>query len=248
MITTHRWLKTWHEQVDVYVVPTEFARKKFIEGGWPAEKTVVKPNFVLADTGPGEGRGEYALFVGRLSSEKGVDTLLAAWERLRGRVPLKIVGDGPLASQVIEGAGRVPEVECLGQIPLEEVFKVMGEATFLVFPSESYETFGLVAIEAFARGTPVIASRIGAVTELVEPGRTGLHFRPGDSADLVEQVEWALAHPRKLAQMRREARAEFEAKYTAEQNYRMLMEIYEVAMARARRRLPESRAEFELGL
>jgi glycosyltransferase involved in cell wall biosynthesis len=164
-----------------------------------------------------------------LSPEKGLTTLLAAWEQLGGKIPLKIVGDGPLAPQVVEATKRIPGVEWLGRRPLEEVYELMGEAAFLVFPSEWYETFGRVAIEAFAKGTPVVASAIGAIAELVAPGQTGLHFRLGDVRDLVERVEWALTHPEELAQMRQAARAEFEAKYTADENYRRMMEIYTLA-------------------
>jgi glycosyltransferase involved in cell wall biosynthesis len=98
------------------------------------------------------------------------------------------------------------------------------------FFSDWYETFGRVTIEAFAKGTPAIASNIGAIAELIEHGHTGLHFRPGDSEDLVAQVEWALAHLEELTRMRREARAEFEAKYTDQENYRQQMEIYEKVM------------------
>ena len=99
MLTTHRALRTWRKKVDVYIALTEFARRKFIEGGLPAGKIIVKPNFVYPDPGPGEGEGGFALFVGRLSFEKGVGTLLAAWEHLDRRIPLKIVGDGPLTER-----------------------------------------------------------------------------------------------------------------------------------------------------
>lgn len=229
MLSTHRAMGTWSNMVDVYIALTEFARQKFIEGGLPANKIVVKPNFVHPDLGIGEGRGGYALFVGRLSPEKGLDTLLAAWERLGGKVPLKIVGDGPLASWVVDTAKRLAHVEWLGRKPLEEVYDLMGEAMLLIFPSNWYETFGRVAVEAFAKGTPAIAANIGAIGELIEDGRTGLHFRPGDPDDLAAKVEWALAHPGELAQMRQQARAEFEVKYTAQENYRQLMEIYTFA-------------------
>jgi glycosyltransferase involved in cell wall biosynthesis len=232
MLTTHRVLRTWTEMVDAYVALTEFARRKFVEGGLPAEKMVVKPNFVYPDPGPGEGRGGYALFVGRLSPEKGVGTLLAAWERLDRPVPLKVVGDGPLREQVVEAPDRRPCVEYLGYRPAEEVHGLMKEASMLVFPSEWYETFGRVAAEAFATATPVIAADIGAVAELVEHGHTGLRFRPGDPEDLAAQVGWFLSHPEEHARMRREARAEFEAKYTAERNHQMMMEIYESALER----------------
>ena len=231
MLTTHRALQTWTKMVDTYIVLTNFARQKFIQGGLPAQKVKVKPHFVGPDPGLGEGRGGYALFVGRLSPEKGVDTLLSAWEYIGGELCLKIVGDGPLTPRVTEVARRVSGVEWLGQQPLEEVYRLMGGAHFLVFPSELYETFGRVSIEAFAKGTPVVASRIGAIAELVDHHRTGLHFNPGDPKDLAARVEWILRHPLELARMRREARTEFEAKYTAERNYQMLRRIYETVAA-----------------
>ena len=227
MLTVHRVLQTWTETVDVYIALTKFAQQKFIQGGIPAQKIVVKPHFVHPDPGSGSGVGGYALFVGRLSPEKGISTLLTAWEKLRGKLNLKIVGDGPLAPQVVNDVERVPGVEWLGHRALEEVYELIGNAKMLIFPSEWYETFGRVAVEAFAKGTPVIAANIGAVAELVESGRTGLNFRPGDPDELATKVEWALTHPVELARMRQEARAEFEAKYTADHNYQMLMEIYE---------------------
>jgi len=233
MLTVHRAMSTWTKMVDIYIALTEFARQKFIAGGLPAEKIVVKPNFVSPDPEPGSGCGGYALFVGRLSTEKGLDTLLAAWEHLGTQIPLKIVGDGPLAEQVAQAAKRLPQVEWLGRRPIKEVYALMGEAMFLVFPSKWYETFGRVAIEAFARGTPVVAANIGAIAELIDSNRTGLKFSPGDPADLAAKVEWLLEHPTELAQMRQEARAEFEAKYTAEENYRKLMQIYAKAQAAA---------------
>jgi glycosyltransferase involved in cell wall biosynthesis len=232
MLTVHRALRTWTEMVDVYVALTEFAQSKFIEGGLPAGKIVVKPNFVYPDPGRGQGGGGYALFVGRLAPEKGTRTMLAAWDRLETRVPLKIVGDGPLKDQVVEVATRRSGVEWLGHRQVADVHALMRNADMLVFPSEWYETFGRVAAEAFAAGTPVIAANTGAAAELVEHGRTGLKFRPGDPEDLVTQVEWALSHSAELRSMREEVRAEFEAKYTAERNYRALMEIYEAALER----------------
>lgn len=229
MITAHRVLKTWTNQVDLYITLTQFARQKFIEGGFPADKIVVKPNFVSSDPGVGQGAGGYALYVGRLSVEKGLDTLLAAWEQLDTPMPLKIVGEGPLADLVMDATKRLPHIEWLGRKPMPAVYDLMGEAAFLVFPSKWYETFGRVAIEAFAKGTPVIAANIGAIAEVVEAGQTGLHFVPGNAEELADQVSWALAHPQALAQMRQTARAEFEAKYTAKINYQRLIDIYDKA-------------------
>lgn len=229
MLTVHRAMQTWMKMVDVYIALTEFARQKFIQAGFPPEKIVVKPNFVHPDPKPGEGRGGYALYVGRLSVEKGLDTLLAAWEQLGKQLPLKIVGDGPLADRVVEATKRLDSVEWLGRRSVQEVYELMGEATVVIFPSKWYETFGRVAVEAFAKGTPAIAANIGAIAELIEHGRTGLHFQPGNAEDLATQVEWALTHKSELAQMRYQARTEFENKYTAQENYRRLMEIYQLA-------------------
>jgi glycosyltransferase involved in cell wall biosynthesis len=233
MLAVHRLLKTWQEQVDVYIALTEFTRQKFIEGGLPAKKIVVKPNFVDPDPGMGSHDGEYALFVGRLSLEKGVMTLLRAWKGLKGRT-LKIVGDGPLLEKVqgfvIQEGLR--EVELLSRKPRDEIFRLMQEAQALVFPSECYEGFPMTIAEAFACGLPVIVSRLGAMAEIVEDGRTGLFFEPGDPESLIEQVQWVWEHPRELAEMGRNARREYEMKYTAEKNYQMLMEIYRKAMER----------------
>lgn len=226
MLMTHRLLQTWSQQVDLYIALTQFARQKFIQGGFPADKIVVKPNFVPFDPGVGSGDGGYALFVGRLSVEKGLDILLQAWEQLGDRLPLKIVGDGPWAEQVVAATRRCPQIEWLGRRPMAEVYDLMGQAQCLVFPSKWYETFGRVAVEAFAKGTPVVAAKIGAIAELVESGRTGLHYDPTSPEDLVAQIEWMLAHPRPWAAMRVAARQEFEANYTAAQNYQQLMAIY----------------------
>ena len=232
MLTTHRALGTWTKMVDVYIALTEFARRKFVEGGLPAEKMVVKPNFVYPDPGPGEGSGGYALFVGRLSREKGVGTMLAAYQSLNKRSPLKVVGDGPLAGKVVEAASRYPHIEYLGYRRPEEIHALMKEASVLVFPSEWYEGFSRVAAEAFASATPIVAADIGASTELVEHGHTGLRFRPGDPEDLAAQIRWFFSHPEEHPRMRREVRAEYEAKYTAQQNYRKLLEIYGAALER----------------
>jgi glycosyltransferase involved in cell wall biosynthesis len=231
MLTVHRAMGTWSEQVDGYIALTEFARRKFIEGGLPAEKIAVKPNFVDPDPGAGRHEGDYALFVGRLSPEKGVQTLLRAWRSLRG-VPLKIVGDGPLRAEVEAFVRRegLTEVELPGRRPREEVFRLMQEARVLVFPSEWYEGFGMTIAEAFACGLPVIASRLGAMAEIVDDGRTGLLFEPGNPQDLAAKVEWAWNHPNKMKEMAREARREYEEKYTAERNYEMLMAIYQQAI------------------
>jgi glycosyltransferase involved in cell wall biosynthesis len=232
MLTVHRGLKTWQTQVDRYIALTEFSRRKFIQGGLPAEKVVVKPNFVSPDPGRREGSGRYALFVGRLAPEKGVMTLLRAWQQVAG-VPLKAVGGGPLMQdvQTFLHTHQLSDVEVLGQRDLEEVLTLMKGAWFLVLPSEWYETFGRVAIEAFACSVPVLASRLGAMAELIDEGRTGLLFRPGDPEDLAAKVRWAVEHPEAMTRMGAQARQVYEEKYTAEHNYQMLMNIYAEAIS-----------------
>ncbi|MDB9315908.1 glycosyltransferase family 4 protein [Spirulina sp. CS-785/01] len=232
MLTTHRLWGTWQNLVDIYIALTEFAREKFIEGGLPSDKIVVKPHFVFPDPGRGNGQGGYALFVGRLSQEKGLDVLLQSWEYLSSDIPLKVVGEGPLVGYVKEVVQRWPQVDYLGGCTLEEVYRLMQKATVVIVPSVWYETFGRVVIEAFAVGTPVIVTQIGAIAELVEEGRTGLHFALGDAEDLAAKVDWIFSHPQAVAQMRKEARFAYETHYTAQVNYEKLLEIYDLARSR----------------
>lgn len=226
MLTLHRSLGTWQKRIDVYIALTAFARQKLIQGGLPADKIVVKPNFVNLDPGVGTGQGGYALYAGRLSQEKGIKTLLAAWRQLASLVPLRLVGDGPLASLVAEAAQQIPGITWLGHQPLEKVYTLLQSATFLVFPSEWYEGQPRILLEALATGTPIVASNLGSMSGLITPHRTGLHFQPGDVEDLVDQVKYLLQNPSLLKQMRQIARTEFESTYTAAENYQQLMEIY----------------------
>jgi glycosyltransferase involved in cell wall biosynthesis len=225
MLSAHWARGTWTGRVDRYIALSEFSRRKFIAGGLPAEKITVKPNFVEHDPGVGGGAGGYAIFVGRLSPEKGVQTLLDAWRRIGTEIPLRIVGDGPLVEQVRTAAQGHPLIEYLGRRSHAEVLDLVGAARLLVFPSTCYETFGLSIVEAFARGTPVVASRHGSMAELVEDRRTGTLFPPG-SADALAAAVQRLWHSPQLSAMRQAAREEFTAKYTPERNYEMLLDVY----------------------
>ncbi|HKV45914.1 MAG TPA: glycosyltransferase family 4 protein [bacterium] len=230
MLTMSRLRRTWSDKVDVFIALTEFARSKFIQGGLPARKIVIKPNFVRRDPGLGTGGGRYALFVGRLVAVKGLATLLAAGERLQGQIPLKIVGDGPLAG----AAGRrAAGVEWLGACSHERVLALMKDAWVLIFPSLYYENFPVVIAEAYAAGLPIIASNVGSMSLLIDDGRTGLHVRPNDPADLAAKLQWLWTRPQDRARMSRNARIEFEQKYTADRNYAALMQIYALATERS---------------
>ncbi|MCC2665253.1 MAG: glycosyl transferase family 1 [Geminicoccaceae bacterium] len=240
MLTSHRLLGTFAHKVDLYIALNEFMRRKAMAGGLPGDKVVIKPNFVSPDLGLGDGSGGFALFVARLNPEKGVPQLLEAWQRLGARVPLKIVGDGPLTEMVKQAAARIPGVEYLGRRPLHEYYDLLGQARFFVFTSTWYEGFPRVINECYARGLPVVASAIGPIAEVVADGRTGLHYRPGDVDDLVGKVNWLLDHPDEQAALREGARNEFEHRYTAEANLTQLLAIYERAI-RMRQRVPTPR-------
>lgn len=233
MLAAHKALGTWHKKVDAFIAITEFARQRLIEGGVSERLITVKPNFVDPDPGVSTQSDGYALFLGRLTPEKGIETMLAAWEALSPGMTLKVVGDGPLRDAVEKAAARNPAIEFIGRVEREQVFALLEKCAFLVFPSEWFETFGLVAIEAFAKGKPVIASRLGAMAEIIEDHRTGLHFEPGDAQDLAEKVQWAADHSDEMQAYGRNARNSYLQKYSAKKNYAELMAIYENARQRA---------------
>jgi glycosyltransferase involved in cell wall biosynthesis len=245
MLAVH-WLRgTWQERVDAYIVLTAFQKEKMFQAGLPREKIYVKPNFVSDPKSLGQTNvfGEYALFVGRLSREKSVTTLIEAYRHKHLRIPLKIVGDGPLRESLqadVQAAGLEDVIEFLGRQEHLAVLSLMYKARFLVFPSTWYETFGLTMVEAFACGLPVLASRLGSMAEIVEDGITGLHFEAGNSADLADKMQWANAHPEAMISMGKNARRAYEAYYTPEINYQQLIAIYKqtIDIASPSRRTP----------
>ena len=170
---------------------------------------------------------------GRLSEEKGLETLVAAWSRLGNRIPLVIVGDGPVGPVIKKQAQErgITSIDFRGRLPRPEAQALVKGSSFLVLPSECYENFPMGMVESFACGVPVICSRLGALQELVDDERTGLHFTPGSPGELAEKVEWAWSHPERLREMGKEARRDFESRYTAEKNYSMLMDIYKSVIA-----------------
>jgi glycosyltransferase involved in cell wall biosynthesis len=232
MLGIHRAIGTYASQVDAYIALTEFAREKFLEAGFDSEQIHVKPNFLDPDPGAGSGDGGFALFVGRLSEEKGIRPMLNAWKRVGNAIPLKICGDGPLGDEVRAAAAGETSIEWLGRRPLEEVIDLMGRASVLVFPSLWYEGFPRTIVESFARGTPVVASNLGSMKELIQPGRTGALFHAGDAADMAKTIVDLCADTAKLSEMRRTSREEFLGRYDAARNHRTMLEIYRQAMER----------------
>jgi glycosyltransferase involved in cell wall biosynthesis len=236
MLTAHRAARTWTRAVDVWIALTEFARRKFVQGGLPAERVVVKPNFVAPDPGYSEIRENFTLFAGRLSAEKGVETLLSAWRAVSLPIPLSIVGDGPLKGTVEQASRRDPRIRYLGQLSSEGLRDQMKRARVLVFPSIWYEGLPLTVLEAFATGLPVLASNLGSMTRLVAPGTTGLHFEPGNAAALASKLTWCQENPERMMEMGRQARSQYLASYSANSNYEQMMRIYELALHNSQRR------------
>jgi len=232
MLKTHRLRQTWTRQIHAYIAISNFVKDKFIQAGFPASKIFVKPNFVDPDPSERSCSGDYALFLGRLSPEKGLSTLLAAWERLPSPVPLVIAGDGPMRQRLETEVARkgLHWVHFAGQLRHAEKYDAIKKAAFLVVPSVWYEPFGLVVAEAFACGTPVLGAFVGSIEEMLDDQVTGLHFAPGDPDALAKKVAWAWEHLPELAAMGKAARRVYEDRYTANANYQLLMTIYASAI------------------
>lgn len=234
MQTVHRARGTWRHDVDRYIALNEFGRSKHIAIGLPAERIAVKPNFLAPDPGPGAGDGGYMLFVGRLSAEKGVDTLIEAWSALDDPPPLKIVGDGPLRQTLQRAAAAQPRIDWLGHCSRAEVLALTGGATALVVPSKWYEGGPRVLFEAMACGTPVVCSDQGAFREQVVAGQTGLRFAVGDAEALAARVRQLQSQPELAGRMRLAARRYYLDHFTAARNYDQLITIYDAAATHAR--------------
>jgi glycosyltransferase involved in cell wall biosynthesis len=157
------------------------------------------------------------LFVGRLSSEAGVGILLEALDLYPG-ARVDVVGAGPEEPRL----RMHPHVRLLGRLPTEELRRRMAAAAYLVLPSLSYDAQPQALVQAFAAGLPVIASRLHALADLVEPGRNGLLFEPGSARDLARRLAWAEAFPEKMRQMGECAQADYQARFIAEWNWQRL--------------------------
>lgn len=232
MIAHHRSESTWNRKVNRIIALTSFARDKFIEGGVSPERIVVKPNFIrepMAAPASFAKRGNHALFVGRISEEKGIRVLIKAWRELK--IPLKIAGDGPLMPELRDQirSGRLNHIEILGNISTGSIAEQMSSASFLVMPSLWYEGFPMVLVEAFSQGLPALVSGHGSLSELVTQGQNGEHFRPGDADDLARKARDLGQAPERLVTMGQDARGKFEKRYSESSNYDALISIYESA-------------------
>jgi glycosyltransferase involved in cell wall biosynthesis len=230
MLMRNRWAANYSKLVNRYVALTEFQAGRLIAGGLPAEKISIKPNFLPEAPALTLQKREHATFVGHLSAHKGVRTLLEAWRTLPD-LPLKIIGTGPLEEELRAYASSYAlNVSFLGFLPRQDVLDVVRRALVQIVPSLWYEGLPMTVVEAYACGTPVVASRIGSLTELVHEGRTGYLFTPGSAPDLAEKVR-RLVSPGMSQRWQTEARALFDSSYRPERNLGLLKDIYTLALS-----------------
>jgi len=221
-------LGTWQNSVDRFIALSNFSKQKLIEGGLPPDKILVKPNFVDPDPGPGPGDGGYFLFVGRLTEEKGLRTLLECWRKGPDLPVLRVVGTGPLEKETSLAAADLHNLEWLGSRTGTEVIELMGHASATLCPSLWYEGMPRVVIESFAVGTPVVASNIGCYPEMITDKESGALFPTGDANGLRDRLREMVAR-NSLIGMRPNARRRFEAEYTGARNLFLTLGIYRAA-------------------
>jgi glycosyltransferase involved in cell wall biosynthesis len=227
-IVRNRWNGNFQNSVDCYIALTEFAASRLASGGLPKNKITVKPNFLLDPPTMGSGDGGYIIYTGRLSEEKGLQTLLKAWRKIDTPIILKLAGDGPLRQQ-LEKYCRTHKlnVEFLGFCARERVLQLVGDALLQVVPSEWYEGFPMVILEAYSCGTPVLVSRIGSLNEIVQEGESGYKFSVGDVDSLASSFRLILSDLDTVKSMRASVRQVFVEQYTAERNLTRTQRIYE---------------------
>jgi glycosyltransferase involved in cell wall biosynthesis len=228
----HHLLGTWKNQVDAFICLSEFQKELMITAGLPREKVHVKPNFYPGNPAviSWTERKNYVVFAGRLTAEKGVVSLIRAWQAWGSAAPeLRLIGDGGLRQDLEKMAAGLP-VRFLGQLGADEAQAQIAGARLLVLSSECFEGFPMVVREAFAFGTPAAVSDLGPLPYIVEHGKSGVVFQPANPLSLLHEVRKAWETPRLLERLGQGARAEFESKYTEDANYAALMEIYRKAI------------------
>jgi glycosyltransferase involved in cell wall biosynthesis len=241
MISLHRLLGTWHKHVDAFITLTQFQKELMVAAGLPKDRVHVKPQFYANPPSPlpWESRSRRVVYMGRLGEEKGVRVLLDAWQQWGRQCPeLDIIGDGPLRQElqaISEQAGLGDRVNFLGQLPFTEAQERLAQAGLMVVPSLWFEGFPMVIREAFALGVPVAASNIGSLPCIVNEGKNGVLIEPGNAKAFYHAVKTIWDDQNLLDQMGRNARTEFEERYTADANHDLLMEIYEKAISNRRR-------------
>ncbi len=227
-VALHKKICTWINKVDGFIALTDFQKDLMGKYGLPIEKIYVKPNFFSGKPCVinWNERKNVVVFAGRISKEKGVNTLINAWLRWGQDAPeLHIFGDGPEKLILKEKTQLLKNVIWHGQCPGSTVFEAISYSKLIVLPSLWFEGFPMVLREAFTFGTPSIVSDIGPLPSLVMPN-AGLAFKAGDDNDLLTTIKSIWSNDMVLQEMSRSARKLYEDKYTEDANILQLMDIY----------------------
>jgi glycosyltransferase involved in cell wall biosynthesis len=220
-------LKSYQKNIDLFIAPSKFVRQKLVESGFSEDRVVHLSHFCDSSKYvPSYESDNYLVFFGRVDHRKGLLTLIKAVERLPTK--LVIVGDGPEKRSLERyiAAKAVSNVSLVGYKSGEELQSIIRRARFCVLPSESNETFGHTILESFACGKPVIASRIGAIPELIKENENGHLFMPGNVEELTSRISFYIANPGKVKEMGKVARFIVKRDYSPEDHYEKLIVIY----------------------
>lgn len=227
--------RRWWSGVERFLCISAAQRDVLVRAGMPAERLVVKHNFVPDPDDRRSGTGEHVLYLGRLAEAKGVRLLMTAWDELAAAggvgVPLVIAGTGPLEQEVTAWAAGRDDVRYVGLYDTAECQKAIARSVAVVAPSTWLEAFGLVVVEAMAAGVPVVAAGHGAFVELVEDGVTGLLHRPGEPDSLASCIRRIAAGPDRNREMGRAARRRYEQGFSPAVGLERLVEEYRTAIA-----------------
>jgi glycosyltransferase involved in cell wall biosynthesis len=227
----HQLAGTW-DIPSKYLVLGENTQELFADSKLQkiTDRMLVKPNFCFGGTLHQCAEDGYYVYVGRLSAEKGINTLLGVFSNTGRR--LKIAGSGPMEAKVKEAAARNSNIEFCGSQSPDETRKLIGGAKALIFPSIWLETFGMVIIEAFSCGVPVIASAIGEARHLITDAVNGFLFVPGYEKDLLTKLEYFEALDKEaLMRLSQGALKTYQDKYTPEINLKELHYVYNAALS-----------------
>jgi len=217
------------KNVSKFITHTEFTKQEFSRYVIPKDKLVIKPNFLNSTDKTIKSilEKDNAIFASRISKEKGILTLIKAFEKID--IELDVLGDGPLLNK-IKKDNINHNIKFHGSLSRDNVSKFINNSKFLVFPSEWYESFPMTILEAFREGTLVLASNIGSIKSIIKDRFNGILFEYGNKIDLIDKVKWILNHPKECDQIALNANKEFNNKYSSEINYKQLINIYEEAI------------------
>ncbi|WP_234571608.1 glycosyltransferase family 4 protein [Rhodohalobacter sp. 614A] len=235
MIEYHRKHKTWDRLPSAFIALSEFSKQKFIEGGLPGDRIIVKPNFMEDPAGSHPGllskpkKKHQFIYVGRMSHEKGVQDLIDCWMKYKIKAKLILAGDGPLKSKLEKKSKDNSQIMWLGEVSNEEILQKLAESSALLFPTKWYEGLPMILIEAMSVGCPILTSKIGNPQDLVDHNENGLHFEPGNVDELYERIQFFEQNEKLRMKMGEKAREKYVKYFTPESNYRQLMDVYEIA-------------------